>query len=152
MGIKQRLEADIKAALLSGDKTQATILRTIKSVILEAEIAQNKRDTGLDENTLIQLLSKEAKKRQDAVDLYTNAGETERAANERHEQVLINTYLPEQLDDAALEALVDQAIASMGAAASGPQAMGALIGAVRAKAGGQADGGRIAAVVKRKLS
>lgn len=150
MGIKQRLEADIKTALLSGDKKQATILRTLKSVILEAEIAQNKRDSGLEEDALMQLLSKEAKKRQDAVDLYSKAGEAERAANEQHEQEVISTYLPSQLDDTELEALVDEAIAAMGGNA-GPQAMGALIGAVRAKAEGRADGGRIAAMVKRKL-
>lgn len=150
MGIKQRLEADIKTALLSGDKKLVTILRTLKSVILEAEIAQNKRDSGLDEEVLIQLLAKESKKRQDAVDLYEKAGETERAANERHEQEVISTYLPAQLDDAALEALVDQAIATVGGD-KGPQMMGAIIGAVRAKAEGKADGGRIAALVKRKL-
>lgn len=150
MGIKQRLEADIKTALLAGEKEQATILRTLKSVILEAEIAANKRDTGLEEDVLMQLFAKESKKRQDAIDLYTNAGETERADKEKREQEIIGTYLPQQLSDEELGALVDQAITEAGGDMS-PQAMGKVIGLVRSKAEGRADGGRIAMLVKEKL-
>lgn len=150
MGIKQRLEADIKTALLAGEKEQAMILRTLKSVILEAEIAANKRDTGLEEDALMQLFAKESKKRQDAIDLYTNAGEAERAAKEKREQEIIAAYLPQQLSDEELSTLVDQAVTEAGGDTS-PQVMGKIIGLVRNKAEGRADGGRIATLVKEKL-
>ena len=150
MGIKQRLEADIKTALLAGEKEQAMILRTLKSVILEAEIAANKRDTGLEEDALMQLFAKESKKRQDAIDLYTNAGEAERADKEKREQEIIAIYLPQQLSDEELSTLVDQALTESGGDTS-PQAMGKIIGLVRSKAEGRADGSRIATLVKEKI-
>ena len=150
MGIKQRLEADIKAALLGGDKDQVTILRTLKSVILEAEIAKGKRDTGLEEDELIQLLAKEAKKRQDAVELYISAGEQARADRETHEKQIIDAYLPAQISDDELNNIIDEVMAALDGEA-GPQVMGKAIGLVRQKTEGKADGGRIASCRKSEV-
>lgn len=151
MGIKQRIEADIKSALLGGDKDKVTILRTVKSVILEAEIATHKREEGLSEPELISLLSKESKKRQDAADLYKNVSEPERAAAELKELKIISDYLPEQINDKELGQLIDTVIAKHGELTP-PQMMGKIIAMVREQAEGRADGSRIAATVKAKIA
>ena len=151
MGIKQRIEADIKTAMLSGDKNRALILRTIKSTILESEIAQKKRAEGLAEPELISLLSKEAKKRQDASELYKNAGETERAENEEQEHKIITSYLPAQMSDEELEVIVSKVISEQSSPIE-PSQMGKIISSVRELTAGQADGSRIAQMVKQRIS
>lgn len=136
--------------MLSGDKTLVTTLRGLKSVILYAEVASGNREQGLDDAAVTELLTKEAKKRQESADLYRQGGNEEKAQAELQEKTVIERYLPEQLDDAELAALVDETILSLGA--SGAQAMGQVIGAVKAKAGASADGARIAALVKERLT
>jgi uncharacterized protein len=147
--LKQRIDQDLKQALLAGNKVLATTLRGLKSVILYAEVAQGVRGTGLSDEEIIQLFAKEVKKRQESADLYRQGGNMERAQAELDEKVVIEQYLPEQLSDEALEALIDAVIASIGA--SGPQAMGQVIGTVKQESNGQADGSRIAAMVKERL-
>lgn len=150
MSLKERIDQDLKQAMLSGDKTLVTTLRGLKSVILYAEVASGNREQGLDDAAVTELLTKEAKKRQESADLYRQGGNEEKAQAELQEKTVIERYLPEQLDDAELAALVDETILSLGA--SGAQAMGQVIGAVKAKAGASADGARIAALVKERLT
>lgn len=147
--LKQQLEQDLKTALLAGDKDKATVLRSLKSVILYAEVAKGSREKGLADDEIIVLFSKEAKKRQESADLYFKGGREDRAHAELSEKEIIETYLPMQLSDDELNAIVDDIVASTGA--SGPQAMGQVIGAVKQKAGAAADGGRIAKAVKERL-
>lgn len=147
--IKERLEQDLKQALLAGDKFKATVIRGLKSVILYAEVEKGVRDTGLEEEAVVTVFSKEAKKRQESADLYIKGGDQERADKELAEKKIIEEYLPQQLSDEELAAVVQDVVTSLGA--SGPQAMGQVIGAVKQKTAGQADGGRIAAMVKAKL-
>jgi uncharacterized protein YqeY len=148
--LKQRIEQDLKAALLAGDKKKATTLRGLKSVILYAEVAQGVRQEGLKAEEIVALLVKEAKKRQESAALYTQGGSEERAAAELAEKAIIEAYLPKQLSDDALAAVVEEVIAALGAV--GPQAMGQVIAKVKEKTVGQADGGRIAATVKERLA
>ncbi len=148
--LKQQIEQDLKQALLSGDKDRATTLRGLKSVILYAEVAQGIRDTGLPDDEVIALLSKEVKKRQESADLFAKGGAEDRAAKELAEKVIIEAYLPKQLSDDELAQIIDAAIAETGA--DGPQAMGKVIGLVKQKAAARADGSRIAATVKDKLA
>ena len=147
--IKERLEQDLKQALLAGDKFKATVIRGLKSVILYAEVEKGVRDTGLEEEAVVTVFSKEAKKRQESADLYIKGGDQERADKELAEKKIIEEYLPQQLSDEELAAVVQDVVTSLGA--SGPQAMGQVIGAVKQKTAGQADGGRIATMVKAKL-
>ncbi len=149
MELKQKIEADLKKALLSGDKEKATLLRGLKSTILNAEIAQGARDSGLDDDKIVELFKKEAKSRQESADLYKQGGSEERANKELSEKVIIEEYLPAQLSDEELQKMVDEAIANVGQ--SGPQAMGQVIGQVKQKAGVAADGSRIAAIAKERL-
>ena len=149
MSIKQQIDQDLKAAMLSGDKILVTTLRGLKSSMLYAEVAAGKRDDGLDDASVIDILSKEAKKRQESADLYHKGGNAERAEAELAEKQVIERYLPAQLSDEELGTLVDKAIAEVGV--SGPQAMGQVIGKVKQASKGQADGGRIAKAVKERL-
>jgi uncharacterized protein YqeY len=147
--LKQRIEQDLKNAMLGGDKQRVSTLRVVKSVILYAEVAKGSRDTGLSDNEVIELLSKEAKKRQETARIYQKAGENGRAEAELAEKKIIDAYLPEQLSDDDLKRIVQEVIKSTGAAS--PQDMGRVIGEVKNRVGSSADGSRIARLVKEGL-
>jgi uncharacterized protein YqeY len=147
--LEQKLDQDIKTAMLAGNKQQTTALRTLKSVLLYAKVASGKRDEPMHDDELIALFSKEAKKRQESADLYIQGGSPERAEAELAEKALIEAYLPAQLSNDELEKIIDEVIVASGA--NSGQQMGAVIGQVRAKVGPQADGGMIAKIVKEKL-
>ncbi len=149
MAIKDLINSDLKSAMLSGDKTLVTTLRGLKGVILNAEIAGNKRDTGLDEQSVIALLQKEAKKRQESAELYRQGDRNELAEKEDAEKKLIEKYLPKQLSEDEIKQLVDQEAEKI--ADLNPQKMGQLIGAVKSASGGAADGSIIARLVKEKI-
>ena len=150
MPLKQQLEQDIKQALLGGDKDRALTLRGLKSVILYAEVAQGKRDEGLADDQILILFAKEAKKRQESADLYVKGGSSDRAEHELAEKAIIETYLPQQMSDDDLHAIVNEVVAALGA--TGPQAMGQAISQVKTKVEGRADGARIAQFVKERLT
>jgi uncharacterized protein YqeY len=148
--IKDQINNDLKTALLGGDKLLAQTLRGLKSAILYAEVAANKRDQGLSDDETVQILAKEAKKRQESADLYTRGGAADRAAAELDEKAAIEKYLPAQLSDDELAAIVKKTIAELDA--HGPQQMGLVIGAVKQATAGQADGAVIARLVKQQLT
>jgi uncharacterized protein len=147
--LKTRIDQDLKTALLAGDKVLATTLRGLKSTILYAEVAKGARSDGLPDDEIITLLGKEAKKRQESADLYKQGGSAEKAQAELDEKVVIERYLPAQLSDEELAAIIDEAVTTSGA--TGAQGMGQVIGVVKQKVGATADGGRIAGLVKKRL-
>lgn len=149
MTISERLTVDLKAAMLSGDKTLATTLRGLKSTILYAEVAAGKRDEGLDDTAIIELFAKEAKKRQESADLFTQGGNAEKAAAELEEKKVIERYLPAQMSDKELDQVVSACAQEFTDLTASD--MGKLIGKVKAKVGASADGARIAAAVKKVL-
>lgn len=136
--------------MLAGDKTLVTTLRGLKSSILNVEIASNQRQAGLPDDQVLQLLAKEAKKRQESADLYEQGGRTEKAFAEMAEKQVIERYLPKQLSEEELLAIVDEVVDGMGGVTQ--QTMSQAIGHVRSKVGNQADGGRIAAAVKGRIA
>jgi uncharacterized protein YqeY len=147
--IAQQIERDLKTALLAGDKTKAETLRGLKSAILNETIAQNARDSGLSNEQIQKIFAGEAKKRQEAADLYKQGGSQERAAAELAEKAIIEAYLPAQIDESEVAKLVDEAVSQAGQPTMAD--MGRIIGAVRAQVGPQADGALIAKLVKEKL-
>lgn len=149
MSLKSQLDNDLKAALLGGDRFRAEVLRGLKAVILNEEVAQGKRDTGLDDATIEQLIAREVKKRLDSVNQYTDAGRPELAEAEKAEADVLQAYLPAQLSEAEIQATVDEVIAELGV--SGMQAMGQVMGAVKGKLGNAADGATLARLVKQAL-
>lgn len=148
--IKQKIDTDIKSAMLSGDKETVTILRTIKSVILNAEVNSGKRGAGLTDDEIIGLLQREVKKRKDAAELYKNANDQARAAKENLEIEIVSKYLPTMLSEDEISSLVDVAIGSMESVST--HNMGQIIGMVKSKAGPLADGAIIARLVKEKIT
>jgi uncharacterized protein YqeY len=147
--IKQRLQDDVKAAMLAGDSMRLECLRGLKSAILYAEVAAGKREEGLADDEIITLFAKEAKKRQESADLYVQGGAQDRADKELSEKAIIEEYLPAQLSAEELGKIIDEVIVQV--KPTGPQQMGQVIGQVKAKVGNTADGSLIAKVVKEKL-
>lgn len=154
MAIRQQLTDDIKAAMLGGDKLRTETLRGLKTVMLYADVAAKSRDTGgIPDDEILTLFAREAKKRQESADLFVQGGAQDRADKELKEKAIIESYLPAQLSEADLLALIDTAIAEQAEqCATGMQAMGKVIGAVKAQAGNSADGSIIARLVKERLS
>ena len=150
MALKQRVQDDIKAALLGGDRFAAETLRGLKAAILNEEVAQNKRDEGLADEEIEKIIAKEVKKRHESATLYGDNDRAESAADERREAEILSVYLPKQLSEAELQTIVDAKVSQLGA--SGMQAMGQVIGAVKADVGNSGDGALIAKLVKEKLS
>lgn len=148
--IKDQLNSDLKVAMLSGDKTLATTLRGLKGAILNVEIAKGIRDIGLSDPEIIELFSKEAKKRQESADLYVQGANQEKADAELLEKRVIEQYLPQQLTDEQLQAVVDEVAGELGSISK--ETMGRAIGAVKARVGASADGGRVAAAVKERIN
>jgi len=148
--IEDRLNQDLKTALLAGDKTTATTLRGLKSALLYAKIASVSRERPMTDPEAIAVLQKEAKKRQESADLYRQGGNAERADAELQEKTIIEKYLPAQLTEIEITKLVDEAIAALGA--QGMAAMGAVIAQVKERSAGSADGALIARIAKERLS
>ena len=150
MKLEEKLEQDIKAALLSGDKHKATTLRGLKAALLNVKVATGKRDTGLSDDEVISIFGKESKKRQESADMYKQGGSQERVDQELAEKAMIDEYLPAQLSEAQITSAVEEAIASTGA--SGPADLGKVIGQVKGRLGASADGAVIARITKEKLA
>ncbi|HEV2403326.1 MAG TPA: GatB/YqeY domain-containing protein [Candidatus Saccharimonadales bacterium] len=147
--LKQRIDEDLKRAMLAGDQQQVATLRGLKSAILYAEVAKGAREKGLGNEEIIAIIAKEAKKRQESVDLYRQGGNSTRAETELAEKAIIENYLPQQLSDDELQKIVDAAIESSGAKSM--QELGRVIATVKNQAQGAADGARIAQLVKERL-
>jgi uncharacterized protein YqeY len=150
MTLKSQIDQDLKTAMLAGDKPLVSVLRGIKSTILNAEISTSSRQEGLSDAEVVALLQKESKKRTEAAELYEKNDRKDRASNERYEQQIIGAYLPKQLDEEEVRKIISAEIAALGQPFSSAQ-MGAVIGAVKAKTSGAVDGATIARLVKEKL-
>jgi uncharacterized protein YqeY len=149
VALKSQVENDLKAALLGGDRFRTDVLRGLKAVILNEEVAQGKREEGLSDAAIEQLIAREVKKRLDSAQQYAAASRPELVEAEQAEAKVLEAYLPEQLSEADIKKVVDETIATLGV--SGPQAMGQVMGAVKGKLGNTADGATVARLVKEVL-
>ena len=152
MTLKDTLHADMTTAMKAKDTTTLRTLRMVIAAIGAAEVAGTAR-VELDDDQVLAVLASEAKKRAEAAEAYAAGGRDEQAAAERAEGEVIAGYLPAALSGAELDAVVADEVARAEAAGqAGPKAMGAVIKAVRARAGATADGAAIAAAVKAALT
>ena len=147
MTLKQRLTDDMKAAMKSGDRDSLGVIRLINAAIKQKEVDER---VELDDAAVLAVLDKMVKQRKDSVTQYEAAAREDLAAIERAEIVVIERYLPAKLDEAAILAAIDAAIAQTGA--SGAADMGKLMGVLKPKLAGQADMGQVSALVKRRLA
>ena len=147
MSLKQRMTDDMKAAMKGGDKGSLGVIRLVNAAIKQKEVDER---IELDDAAVLAVLEKMVKQRKDSVSQYEGAGREDLAAIERAEIVVIERYLPAKLDEAAILAAIDSAIATTGAA--GPADMGKLMGVLKPQLAGQADMGQVSALVKARLA
>jgi uncharacterized protein len=147
--MQEQIERDIKSALLSGDKVKTETLKNIKNSLQYEAVAKGVKPNELSDEQAQAVLAREAKKRQEAADLYESANETERQQKELAEKSLIAAYLPEQMSEEEVKAIVAEEVAKL--SSPGAAQMGQIIGSVRARTMGQADGGLIARLTKEEL-
>lgn len=149
--MKETIKADLTTAMKARDEMTTSTLRMVLSAITNAEVAGDQAVT-LDDNQTIAVLQSEAKKRAEAAQIYADAGRAEAAAKEKAELAVIERYLPAAMSDDELSAIIaDEVAKAKAAGAEGGKAMGAVVKAVRERAGSSADGSRIAAAVKAAL-
>jgi len=147
--LKAQLQQDLHDAMRAKDKVRAGTLRMALTAITTAEVAGDEA-RELDDDEVLKVLAKEAKKRREAADAYAGAGRPELAEAEEAELAVLEGYLPAQLGDDDLLAVVERAVTQTGA--SSMRDMGAVMKAAQTEVAGRADGGRVAAVVKQVLS
>lgn len=148
--LTQRITDEMKAALLGRHRFRGDVLRNLKAAILNAEVAAGQREAGLDDAAVESVVAREVKKRLEAAALYRQNGRDELAEPEEQEAAILQEFLPAQLSEAELAVVVTEVIEVMGGA--GPQQMGQVIGAVKAKVGNAADGALVAKIVKQTLT
>lgn len=147
--LKEQIQHDLHDAMRARDKVRSGTLRMTLTSITNAEVAGDEA-RELSDDEVLKVVAKEAKKRKEAATAFTAANRPELAAVEEAELVVLETYLPAQLDDAELRAIVGRAVESTGA--TGMPQMGLVMKTAQAEVAGRADGGRVAAVVKQVLS
>jgi hypothetical protein len=149
--VKSQLQTDLTEAMRARDELRVATLRMALAAITKAEVA-GKEQVQLSDTEIVGVLRSEQKKRAEAAELYEKGGRADRAGRERAEAEVLAGYLPPAIDDAALDAIVAEEVATVTASgATGGKAMGAVVKAVKARLGEGADGARIAAVVKARL-
>ncbi|GLH97750.1 GatB/YqeY domain-containing protein [Phytohabitans aurantiacus] len=147
--LKDTITTDMRAALKARDELTTSTLRMALAAIGAAEVAGDAK-RALSDDEVLAVLTKEAKKRREAATAFAQAGREEQAARENAEGDVLGRYLPKQLDDAELADIVAEALA--GAAATGKAQMGPAMKAAQAAVAGRAEGGRVAAEVRRQLA
>jgi len=163
MALKEKLQADVKEALKSGNAMKRMVLGLVLSSIKSRELdkrgklSKSESDTSrleelskLNDEEIVEVLSSEIKKRREAIDLYEKGGRPELVAKEGDELNILMEYMPEQMSEDAVREEVKKAIASTGAV--GIKDMGKVIGAVMTKIKGKADGTLVSKIVKEELS
>ena len=151
MTLKDRLKADLTEAMKAHDEATRDTLRMVLAAIANAEVAGDEAVVLTDEQAL-GVVRSEAKKRQEAAQIYRDAGRTELADKESAELAIIERYLPAAMSDEDLGKIIAEEVAKAASSgATGGKAMGAVVKAVRERVGGAADGGKIAALVKAAL-
>lgn len=147
MTLKQRLTDDMKAAMKSGDKHSLGVIRLINAAIKQKEVDER---IELDDVAVIAVLDKMVKQRRDSITQFEAAKREDLAQIERDEMVVIDRYLPAKMGEDEILAVLDAAIAEVGA--TGPADLGKLMGPLKAKLGGKADMGQVSALAKKRLA
>jgi len=147
--LKDRLRADLTAAMKARDETRTRTLRMALTSISNEEVSGTAAH-DLTDDEITRILAREAKRRREAATAFADAGRGDQAAAERAEEDVLASYLPAQLSDDELTAIVAAAIAETGA--SGPGGMGRVMKVVTPRVAGRAEGSRVAALVRSQLA
>lgn len=145
--LKTRINDDVKTAMRSKDKERLGTLRLLTAAIKQIEVDER---IELDDSKIVAIIEKMLKQRKDSIEQFEKAGRTELAEIEIKEVAILKEFMPEQMSDADIDALIDEAIASTGAEAM--KDMGKVMGILKAKLAGKADMGAVSGKIKAKLS
>jgi uncharacterized protein YqeY len=149
--LKDRLQADLTASIKARDEVKSGTIRMVLAAVTTEEVS-GKEARQLTDDDVLTVLGREAKKRREAAQAYDDAGRTDLADKERAELTVIDTYLPSQLSQEEVEAIVAAAVAEVAAQGmDGGKAMGAVMKIVQPKVKGRTDGSQVAALVKAAL-
>jgi len=148
MGLKEKLQADLTEAIRGRDEVKSGTIRMLLSAITNEEVA-GKAAKVLTDAEIITVLSRETKKRREAVEAFTAAKRDDLANKEKAEAAVIAQYLPEQLSEAEIKKMITEAITETNAA--GPAGMGLVMKVLQPKIAGKADGGIVSSLVKAAL-
>lgn len=149
MTLKSRLQDDLTSAIKARDELRTATLRMALAAITNEEVA-GKEARRLSDDDVVKVLAREAKKRREAATAFADAGRAELAEREAAEGAVLDEYLPAQLSDAELADLVAAVVGEVGA--SSPKDMGAVMRELTPRVAGRAEGGRVAAEVRRRLT
>jgi uncharacterized protein YqeY len=145
--LKAQLTSDMKTAMKAGDKPRLGVIRLVNAAIKQRDVDER---IELDDAQVLAVLEKMVKQRRDSISQYDAANRQDLADIERAEMAVIESYLPEKLDEAAIRAAIDDAVAETGA--SSPADMGKLMGVLKPRLAGQADMGEVSKLVKQRLA
>ncbi|MER5498980.1 MULTISPECIES: GatB/YqeY domain-containing protein [unclassified Streptomyces] len=150
--LKSKLKEDLTSAMKARDELTSSTLRLTLTAITKEEVS-GKSARELSDDEVQKVIAREAKKRREAAEAFAQGGRAEQAEREKAEGAILDAYLPKQLSDDELGAIVSAAVEEARATgAEGPRAMGAVMKIVNPKVAGRADGGRVAASVKKLLA
>ena len=149
MSLREKLEQDIKSAMKSGDSLRVSALRMTQAAIHNKEIQLLKKEIGLSDQEVIEVLQSEVKKRKDAATEFEKAGRSELAQKEKAESEILSTYLPAQMSDEDLERILEEGIREAGA--SSQKDFGRVMKVAMPILKGKASGDRISAMLKKLL-
>ncbi|HBP01504.1 MAG: GatB/YqeY domain-containing protein [Candidatus Moranbacteria bacterium GW2011_GWE1_49_15] len=149
MSLREKILSDLKAAMKEGDAAKRDVLRLLDSAIKNSEIEKKKREEGLSEEEVLEVLSRAMKQRQDSVTQFEKGSRPDLAEKEKQEMAIISVYLPEQLSQEEVEKAVREIVAKMGeiSAADFGKVMGQAMGQLK----GKADGNAVSKAVKAEL-
>lgn len=147
--LKDKIQEDLKQAMLSKDEARLSTIRMLKSALQYFEIQKGGAGYSATDEDVIEVVGREIKKRKESIELYEKGNRPELAEKEKIEMELLQTYLPEQLTEDEIRKLIDEAISNSGA--STIQDMGKVMGALMPKTKGKADGSLVSSIVKEKL-
>lgn len=147
MSLKAQITDDMKVAMKAGEKDRLKVVRLLLAAIKQVEVDTR---SELDDPAILSVLEKMVKQRRDSVEQFTKGGRDDLAAIENAEIAVLETYLPEQLSESELDAMIEEVIASTGAESM--RDMGKVMGQIKSRAAGRADMGAIGAKVKARLN
>jgi uncharacterized protein YqeY len=148
--LKDKLRSDLTTSIKARDEVRSSTLRMVLTSITNAEVA-GKESRELTDEDVLGVLTSESKKRREAAEAFADAGRDAQSAKEKAEAAVIADYLPEQLTTEEIDALVAQTVDELGVRGDGMRAMGRVMGVLTPRTKGRADGGAVAAAVRREL-
>ena len=146
----EKINADIKSAMIAKDSFKLTLLRSITSAFQNEAINLKKKEQGLNESEELAVIKRESKKRKDSISQFTAGGRPELAENEKKELDILQTYLPEEMSEDKISEIVEKVISDMGEVS--PSQFGDVMKKVMAETQGQADGSLVSKIVKEKIN